>query len=333
MSGARLGAALALILAMGLPAMTVAEPRWALAIHGGAGVILRDRMSAADEAAYKAALAQALDAGARILSDGGTALDAVEAAVVAMEDNPLFNAGRGSVFNAAGEIEMDAAIMDGRNLGAGAVAAVRHVRNPVRLARAVMEHSPHVLLMGEGAESFAREQRIALESAAWFRTERRLHELERARRDDKIRLDHDGKSPKFGTVGAVARDAAGNLAAATSTGGMTNKRWGRVGDSPIIGAGTYAANGLAAISGTGEGEYFIRLTIARDIAARMEFGSETLPDAAVAAIARLTAAGGAGGVIAVDRAGTIAMPFNTPGMYRATIRAGERAEIAIYGPE
>lgn len=333
MCGPRLGAVLALILATTAPAMTAAaEPGWALAIHGGAGVIVRDRMSASDEAAYQAALAQALDAGASILRAGGSALDAVEAAVVVMEDEPLFNAGRGSVFNAAGEIEMDAAIMDGSNRKAGAVAAVRTVRNPVRLARAVMEHSPHVFLMGEGAERFAREQKIARAPASWFRTERRMNELKRARREDRIQLDHQGPPPKFGTVGAVALDAAGNLAAATSTGGMTNKRWGRVGDSPVIGAGTYAANGLAAISGTGEGEYFIRLTIARDIAARMEFGGESLKDAATAVIDGLTAAGGAGGVIAVDQAGNLAMPFNTPGMYRGVIRAGEQPEIAIYGP-
>lgn len=308
-----------------------AEARFALSVHGGAGTIRRASMTAKDEAAYRAALDAALEAGAKILRDGGSALDAVEAAVVVLEDDPLFNAGRGSVLNAEGRVEMDAAVMDGRGRKAGAVAAVGSVRNPVILARRVMEHSPHVLLVGAGAEAFGKEQGVAFAGPEWFRTERRIRELDRAKREKKIRLDHS--SPKFGTVGAVALDGAGNLAAATSTGGMTNKRWGRVGDSPIVGAGTYAANGVAAISGTGEGEYFIRLTIARDIAARMEYAGQNLNEAAEAAIRTLTDAGGAGGVIAVDAEGNIAMPFNTPGMYRAALHPDGRKEIAIYGDD
>jgi beta-aspartyl-peptidase (threonine type) len=302
----------------------------AIVIHGGAGTIERAQMTPAREAEYRAALKDAVTRGHALLAKGGSALDAVEAAVMTMEDDPLFNAGKGAVFTHDGKNELDAAIMDGKTLKAGAVAGVSHIQNPVKLARLVMEKSPHVLLTGAGAEQFATEQGMALVDPAYFWTKTRWQQLERARK----RADA-GNLPlvpdQIGTVGAVALDRDGNLAAATSTGGMTNKLYGRIGDSPIIGAGTYASNLSAAVSATGVGEFFIRGTIARDIAALMEMAHLTLTEAANQTIhGKLTNMGGSGGIIALDREGNIATPFNTEGMYRASIDKGGKLRIAIF---
>jgi beta-aspartyl-peptidase (threonine type) len=303
-------------------------PMISIAIHGGAGVITRSSLSAEDEAAYRADLARALDAGYEMLQAGGDSLDAVTAAVRILEDSPLFNAGRGAVFNHEGINELDASIMDGRTLKAGAVAGVRHVRNPVDLARRVMERSPHVLLSGAGAEEFALEQGMELVPRKYFFTERRWQQLERARAGDKLGSAALGY---FGTVGAVARDSRGNLAAATSTGGMTNKRWGRVGDSPIIGAGNYADNDSCAVSATGSGEFFIRSVLAHEISALMKYRGLAVEEAARQAVReRLQGIGGDGGVIVVDREGNVAMQFNTEGMFRGTRDSRGRREVAIY---
>ena len=303
-------------------------------MHGGAGTISRERMSNEREAAYRRALSDALNAGQTILSEGGTCLDAVEASVVSLEDEPLFNAGRGAVFTSEGQIELDASIMDGRTRDCGAVVGVTRTRNPVRLARKVMHDSPHVMLQGTGADHFAKAMGVEQVDASWFHTEHRWAQLERARKENRISMDHDdGKSiaPNLGTVGAVARDIHGNLAAATSTGGMTNKMWGRVGDSPIIGAGTYANNASCAVSATGHGEFFIRATVARDIAAMMEYAGHDLPTAARRKIYdELAAMGGTGGIIGVDGNGRCVLLFNTPGMYRAQVSAGAPAEVAIF---
>jgi L-asparaginase / beta-aspartyl-peptidase len=285
-----------------------------LALHGGAGVVRRDKPGAAHRAALKAAL----EAGYEVLRHGGKSLDAVSAAVVVLEDSPLFNAGRGSCFNADGEIEMDASIMDGATLRAGAVAAVTRIRNPVVAARAVMEKTRHVLLAGAGAERFAQVQRLKLEDAEYFRTEARLAALR------KNLKDHHG------TVGAVALDADGNLAAATSTGGYTGKMPGRVGDSPLVGAGTWADNRSCAVSGTGIGEAFIRAAVGHDVAARMRYLKQPLARAAAAALAQVKALGGDGGLIAVDRRGNVAMPFNSEGMYRAAIDRAGKKRTAIF---
>jgi beta-aspartyl-peptidase (threonine type) len=303
-------------------------PMISIAIHGGAGVITRSSLSAEDEAAYRADLARALDAGYEVLQAGGDSLDAVTAAVRILEDSPLFNAGRGAVFNHEGINELDASIMDGRTLKAGAVAGVRHVRNPVDLARRVMERSPHVLLSGAGAEEFALEQGMELVPRKYFFTERRWQQLERARAGDKLGAAALGY---FGTVGAVARDSRGNLAAATSTGGMTNKRWGRVGDSPIIGAGNYADNDSCAVSATGSGEFFIRSVLAHEISALIKYRGLAVEEAARQAVReRLQGIGGDGGVIVVDREGNVAMQFNTEGMFRGTRDSRGRREVAIY---
>ena len=303
-------------------------PMISIAIHGGAGVITRSSLSAEDEAAYRADLARALDAGYEVLQAGGDSLDAVTAAVRILEDSPLFNAGRGAVFNHEGINELDASIMDGRTLKAGAVAGVRHVRNPVDLARRVMERSPHVLLSGAGAEEFALEQGVELVPRKYFFTERRWQQLERARAGDKLGSAALGY---YGTVGAVARDSRGNLAAATSTGGMTNKRWGRVGDSPIIGAGNYADNESCAVSATGSGEFFIRSVLAHEISALMKYRGLAVEEAARQAVReRLQGIGGDGGVIVVDREGNVAMQFNTEGMFRGTRDSRGRREVAIY---
>ena len=267
---------------------------------------------------------------------GGSSLDAVTRAVTLLEDSPHFNAGRGAVFNAEGRNELDASIMEGADRRAGAVAAVHNVRNPILLARKVMTDSVHVMLMGEGAESFAREQGIAFEEDAYFHTDYRWQQLQKARASDQPGATYLSETPDqwFSTVGAVALDRDGNLAAATSTGGMTNKRSGRVGDSPIIGAGTYADNRSCAVSATGHGEYFIRATVARDICARLQYTGVGLAEATGQVInEQLTAMGGQGGVIAVDPAGTIALTFNTPGMYRASIDAKGRLYVAIFGDE
>jgi isoaspartyl peptidase/L-asparaginase-like protein (Ntn-hydrolase superfamily) len=302
-----------------------------LAIHGGAGVRRREAMTEKDEAGFRAGLAASLMAGYRVLAAGGTALDAVTAAVIALEDDPQFNAGRGSVFTSAGKHEMDAAVMEGHTRKAGAVAGIFGPRNPVLAARAVMERSENVLLIGEGATAFCRAQGLAFEDAAYFHTERRWAalqaELERLRLSAQDRRDD---ADRHGTVGAVARDAAGNLAAATSTGGMTAKVPGRVGDCPIFGAGTWA-DGNCAISATGHGEYFIRYAVAHEIASRMRIGGEKLAVAAESVVAELGKIGGSGGLVAVDAAGEAVLPLNGDGMYRGRIGADGVALTGVYG--
>lgn len=315
-----------------------------LVIHGGAGTILKSQMTPEREKAYNAALKEALERGYAVLKSGGSSLDAVEAAVKIMEDNPLFNAGKGAVFTNEGKNELDAAIMTGKDLKAGSVAGLTRVRNPITAARAVMEKSEHVMMIGEGAEKFATQQGIIMVEPSYFHTDARWRGLQNARKADsaKTELDHSGqkqqavlqpsnRDDKYGTVGAVALDMSGNLAAATSTGGMTNKKYGRVGDVPVIGAGTYANNATCAISCTGWGEFFIRLVMAKSISDMMEFGKVSLRDASNEMVMRrLGALGGDGGLIAVDRNGNIAMPFNTSGMYRGYIDADGKMEILIY---
>ena len=311
-----------------------------LAIHGGAGTILRQAMTPDAERAYRDALAASLESGRSVLASGGSAVDAVVAAVVSLEDCPLFNAGRGAVFTSDGRNELDASIMDGATRAAGAVAGVTRIRNPIRAAQAVMTRSRHVMLIGAGAESFAADAGLELVEPAYFSTPARLEQLERARAENRLVLDHDAAAAapraeasdtKFGTVGAVAMDRFGNLAAATSTGGITNKQWGRVGDSPIIGAGTWADNATAAISGTGLGEAFMRACAAHEVASLMKHKGLSL-EAAVAEVALVTvpANGGTGGLIAVDAAGHAAMHFSTAGMYRGVVRGSGAPEIAIY---
>lgn len=311
------------------------RPDWAVAIHGGAGSISRDA-PVAHEPEIRTVLAQSLRAAGDILAKGGTALDAVQAAVVVLEDSPYFNAGRGAVFTAEGTNELDAAIMDGLKLRAGAVSGLTHVKNPVKAARAVMEASPHVFMYGAGAEAFLRTQPIEFVDPSYFRTDERWEQLERARRIDKRPLEAFASPAEryLGTVGAVALDRDGNLAAATSTGGLTNKKFGRIGDTPVIGAGTYADNRSCAVSATGEGEYFIRLAVARTLCARVEFDGESIERAARAVIEdRLTALGGEGGVIVIDRTGRIATAMNTPGMSRGRLVAGGEPEVKLYADE
>jgi len=302
-----------------------------IAIHGGAGVINRASMSAENERAYRADLERALDTGYAVLEKGGTSLDAVVAAVKILEDSPLFNAGKGAVFSHAGINELDAAIMDGSTQKAGAIAGVRHIRNPIELARMVMERTSHVLLAGEGAEEFALEQGVDLVPGSYFYTERRWKQLEDAQKAEQTAALPPDDIGYFGTVGAVARDQAGNLAAATSTGGMTNKRWGRIGDSPIIGAGTYADNATCAVSATGSGEYFIRAVVAHEICARVRLSGVSAAQAAHDVIhGKLEQIGGDGGVIVVDKDGALALEFNTEGMFRGARDSGGRRELAIY---
>lgn len=332
--------------------------QWALAIHGGAGVINRSELSPERDALYRQGLQQALDAGQAVLAAGGSALDAVEASVRVLEDNPLFNAGKGAVFTSDGRNELDAAIMDGTDLNAAAVAGLTRTRNPVRAARAVMERSPHVMLIGEGAEVFADSVGLEKVAPAYYFTESRWQALERTLRNrgEAIPPRPEGAPPapavagpaaplafnlheaplderKFGTVGAVALDQQGRIAAATSTGGTTGKRWGRVGDVPVIGAGTYASNAEGcAVSATGAGEYFIRATVARDICHGTASG-RSLQDAADAEIAEVGRLGGDGGVIAVAPDGTVAFSMNTSGMYRGTVSSRSAARVAIYADE
>ncbi len=311
---------------------------WALAVHGGAGDLGRGEIDAARDRALRQTLDEVLRAAAAILERGGTSLDAVEDAVRRLEDSPLFNAGRGAVFNAAGEHELDASIMDGEACRAGAVAGLRHVRNPVCLARRIMDASPHVFLEGPGAEAFARGQHgIELVEADYFSVEERRRALERVR-SNAAGPGRDASSGRTrtepGTVGAVALDRRGHLAAATSTGGITNKLPGRVSDSALIGAGTYARDGLCAVSCTGQGEYFIRATAARDVAARLEHGGADLRSAASGVLhERVGGLGGRGGLIAVDARGRVACPFNTDTMYRAFVTAAAAAVVAIYADE
>ncbi len=306
-----------------------------IALHGGAGTILRSAMSPGLQERYETGLRAALDAGYAVLEQGGTALTAVETAVRSLEDFPLFNAGRGAVFNHEGAHELDAAIMDGRNRACGAVAGVSGIRNPVSLARAVMEQSEHVLLAGKEAERFAAQLGFQFEPEAYFFTQQRYDQLQDALRAGHMQLDHSDKpqypdEKKFGTVGAAALDASGNLAAATSTGGMTAKRWGRVGDSPIIGAGTWADNETCAISCTGHGEFFIKAVAAHDIHCLMSYKCLILQEACdMVVYDKLVRMGGEGGLVAVDTKGNIAMPFNSEGMYRAS-RTRREARVEIY---
>jgi beta-aspartyl-peptidase (threonine type) len=309
---------------------TAASSGWTLVIHGGAGVIERNRLAPGEEKAIRAALGEALDAGKTILAKGGTAVDAVEAAVKVLEDDPHFNAGRGAVFTYEGKNELDAAIMDGRTRAAGAVATVTRTRNPISLARAVMEKSPHVFLSGAGADQFSVEQGLEQVDPSWFATPERRRQLEEMKARKLSAFDAE---LKYGTVGAVAVDAAGHVAAATSTGGLTGKRWGRIGDSPVIGAGTYADDRGCAVSATGAGEYFIRLGVAHEICARARLKGENIEAAADAVIAELGEMGGSGGVIVVSPDGSGGWAFNTPGMYRAMISHDGKPEVAIYGDE
>ena len=305
-------------------------PNWSIVIHGGAGSMTRTTLDPHQDEAARKGLGQALDAGASLLRDGGKAMDAVEAAVRVLEDDPNFNAGRGSVFTAEGRVECDAAIMDGSDRKAGAVAGIRSTRNPITLARAVMEKSPHVFLAGSGADAFARAYGIESAGPDWFET------AERRRQLDEILANPDApfdSGMKYGTVGAVARDALGNVASATSTGGLTGKKWGRVGDSPLIGAGTYADDRAGAISCTGAGEYFIRLGVAHEIAARVRLCGEDMQVAADALIAELTALGGKGGVIIASASGPGGWSFNTPGMYRGIADSHGYQKVAIYADE
>lgn len=313
-----------------------------LALHGGAGTILRGETTPEREQAYLAGLRAPLLSGWEMLKAGATSLDVVEHVVRMLEDDPLFNAGRGAVFTYDETHEMDAAIMSGVDRSCGAIAGVGGVRNPITLARAVMERSDHVLLAGAGAEAFARAHAIPFETFDYFHYDLRHEQWKRARREDVVQLDHSDKpiantidgaldEKKFGTVGAVALDASGDVAAATSTGGMTNKRYGRVGDTPLIGAGTWADNNTCAVSCTGHGEYFIRAVAAYDIAALMEYKGMSLNDAADEVVMRkLKEMGGEGGVIAVDALGNIAMPFNTPGMYRGMVGSEREAVVEIF---
>jgi beta-aspartyl-peptidase (threonine type) len=303
--------------------------KYALAIHGGAGIISPAQMTPELEHDLRAGLQRSLEAGRAVLRKGGSSLDAVAAAVQVLEDDPLFNAGRGAVFTSAGTHEMDAAIMDGKTLAAGAVGCVQRVRNPINLARAVMEKSPHVLLAGKGAEDFARELGFELVDENYFYTEQRWRALERVRQAEADRpalSDQD----RHGTVGAVALDQTGNLAAATSTGGNTNKRPGRIGDTPIVGAGTYANNETCAVSATGDGEFFVRAVAAHDLSALIKHREMSLGEAAQAVLDKVAALGGTGGLIAIDRQGNIALPFNTNGMYRGCVDVEGEVFVAIY---
>ena len=300
---------------------------YAIAIHGGAGVLSRGDLPVEQEREYLDGLEAALDAGYQLLERGASSLDAAIAAVCVLEDNPLFNAGRGAVLNRDGVAELDASVMDGGTLGAGAVTGLKHVRNPIELARRVMDESPHVMLVGEGAEEFARLQGIELVSNEYFRTPVRQQQLQKLLRGVVTR---ENELAAFGTVGAVALDGHGNLAAATSTGGMTGKRWGRVGDSPVIGAGTYANNASCAVSATGHGEYFIRSVVAHDICAQVEYLKVPLHTAGDNVLAKMAKLGGNGGVIAIDARGEIVLEFNSEGMFRGQRTSAGKREASIY---
>ena len=306
---------------------------YSIAIHGGAGTLVKGQMTPEKEKAYKNALEAALDVGYTLLEKGDSAVNAVEKAVAVLEDSPLFNAGKGSVFTADGTHEMDAAIMDGKTLNAGAVSLISGIKNPITLARDVMQKSEHIFLAGTGAMQFAETLGYTLEDASYFYDEFRYRQWQEIKGTDHFQLDHSvEKDSKFGTVGAVACDQNGNLAAATSTGGMTNKRFGRIGDSPLIGVGNYANNKTCAVSCTGSGEYFIKGVVAYDVSCLMEYKELSLHEASEEAIQkRLVEIKGDGGLIAVDARGNIAMPFNTEGMYRASQSSLEERGVAIYG--
>ena len=310
---------------------------FAIVIHGGAGTILKKNMTKQNEAAYKAKLEEAVMVGYNILKEGGSSLDAVQKTINILEDSPLFNAGKGAVFTNEETIELDASIMDGKTLNAGACAAITNVKNPINLARQIMDVSPHVMMTGQGAEKYAKEQQLQIVDPNYFKTEKRLKSLKRIKEKETNKekqiafYDAEIKNSKFGTVGCVALDKNGNLAAGTSTGGMTNKRFGRVGDVPIIGAGTYANNTTCAVSGTGWGEFFIRATVAHDISALMEYKGLSLKEAAKEVIQnKVPKLGGNGGIIAIDKLGNIVMDFNTAGMYRASINDKGELNIGIY---
>ncbi len=318
------------------------EDKFGIVIHGGAGTILKENMSDSLEAAYTAKLEEAIQTGHKILANGGTSMEAVTATINIMEDSPLFNAGKGAVFTHDGTNELDASVMDGKTLNAGAISGVTTVKNPINLAVAVMDKSEHVMLSAKGAEQFAQEQGLEMVDPKYFYTERRYQSLQKIIEKEETELDHDGdkkisfvdpfiKDSKFGTVGCAALDKYGNLAAGTSTGGMTNKRYSRIGDAPIIGSGTYANNATCAVSSTGWGEFFIRAQVAHDISAMMEYKKVSLQEAASEVIQKkVPALGGDGGIIAIDKDGNVAMEFNTAGMYRAHMNAKGELTVGIY---
>ena len=309
--------------ASGSQSLVVPKQEWAIVIHGGAGNITMENLTPELDKEYRASLTAALNTGKKILAEGGSALDAVEQTLRMMEDNPLFNAGKGAVFTHEGKNELDAAIMDGSNLAAGAVAGVTDIKNPITAARRVMTNSPHVLLSGAGASQFAKEQGLDIVPASYFYTDRRFNELQEIL-----------KKEKNGTVGCCALDKNGNLAAGTSTGGMPNKKYNRIGDSPIIGAGTYANNNTCAVSATGHGEFFIRYTVAHDISALIEYKGLTLKEASELVVnEKLVKAGGSGGVICVDKSGNISMPFNSTGMFRGFATSDGKEGIFVYKDE
>lgn len=338
-----IGSTLNLNLLANVPPAQTAQ-KFGFVIHGGAGTLEKSLMTPALEKEYRAKLTEALSAGYNVIVKDGAALDAVETAIHILEDSPLFNAGKGAVFTAAGTNELDASIMDGSNLMAGAVGDVQHIKNPISLARLVMEKSPHVMMVGEGAETFAKQNGVKFVEQSYFRTEQRWKEyLEDKANDEKqkkkqtsqkikkaVSEDYVTINDKHGTVGAAALDKKGNLAAGTSTGGLSYKRFGRIGDSPIIGAGTYANNDTCAISATGDGEYFIRIGVARDISALMEYGSKTIEEAAQIAIGKVGKLGGTGGVIGIDKNGNFVEFFNTDGMYRGRVSTDGKMIVEIY---
>jgi beta-aspartyl-peptidase (threonine type) len=335
---------LSLILLLSVAGSAFAQDKntkYVLVMHGGAGTILKKNMTAEKEQAYRAAMTKALQTGYDALKSGNSSLDAVEVAIHVLEDSPLFNAGKGAVFTHEGKNEMDAAIMDGKTLKAGAIAGVTVIRNPISAARAVMEKSEHVMMAGKGAEDFAKQAGLTIVDPSYFYTEDRWKGLQQALKQDSMKtvLDHDKKASKlgtinrdfkFGTVGAVALDKAGNLAAGTSTGGMTNKRYGRIGDAPIIGAGTYANNATAGVSGTGWGEFYIRTVLAYDLSAMMEYQKLSVEQASKKVIEKMGKLGGDGGLIALDKNGHVAMEFNTTGMYRGTVTEDGKINVEIY---
>ena len=308
----------------------MAHKNWTLLVHGGAGSMVRGKLSAEQDSGARAGLTNALDAGAAVLAESGSAMDAVAAAVIELENDAHFNAGHGAVFTYEGINELDASIMDGATRRAGAVTGARHTRNPVLLARAVMEHSPHVMLSRDGADQFSREQGLDQVEPAYFATPERWRQLEELKAN---KLDYYDIDMKYGTVGAVAVDQDGNVAAATSTGGLTGKRWGRIGDSPVIGAGNYADNRACAVSATGAGEFFIRLGVAHEICARMRMLGEDAKAAADHVIGELEQLGGTGGVIVTAPDGSATFSFNTPGMYRGRATSDGEKYVAIYGDE
>ncbi|MEI6140553.1 MAG: isoaspartyl peptidase/L-asparaginase [Mariniphaga sp.] len=300
--------------------------KYALVIHGGAGVMSKESMTPEIQKEYTLVLNRALEVGDSVLAHGGTSMDAIEKTIIIMEDSPLFNAGKGAVFTHEGKVELDASVMDGKTLGAGAVAGIRDIKNPISLARKVMEKSEHVFLTGSGASQFAVEQGFKLVDNSYFYTDKRYKSLQELLNKEREVATGD----KHGTVGCVALDTYGNIAAGTSTGGMNNKKYGRVGDSPIIGAGTYANNATGGFSCTGHGEYYIRLGFSRDISAMMEYLKYDVQKACKKEVEKLTQLGGTGGVIGLDKNGNISMEFNTPGMFRGFIKSGGERKVEIF---